>query len=46
MLLGQPEEIALCALSTLLKYSAASLHPGTYTLSTALCIFIAELFLL
>ncbi len=33
VLLGQPEEIALCALSTHFRLSAASLHLGIYTLS-------------
>ncbi len=39
MLLGPPEEIALCALSTHYTLAAASFNPGSYTLLPLWCIF-------
>ncbi len=46
MLLGQPEEIALCALSTHSWLAAASFHPGTYTLLLRNAYVLTELLLL
>ena len=46
MLLGQPEEIALCALSTHSWLAATSFHPGTYTLLPSNAYVLTELLLL
>ncbi len=46
MLLGQPEEIALCALSTHSWLAATSFNPGTYTLLLRNAYVLTELLLL